>query len=178
MDEELAAVRLQLLNGFCKNVSMDRCIKWAKVVHSPSLTSMSVIVCHLFIATNHLPSPRRRQLRSITSFCLSPPRTLRIESSRGWLNCPPGNKNDVTITCSSAVSIQYTEARGRFMTQSPRTFSAPAAIHSAAFFSLMPPPTCRPLGQAPMACFAASSLPGPSMMTWAPSRSLSLYSWA
>lgn len=53
------------------------------------------------------------------------------------------------------------------------TLSAPAAIHSAALESLMPPPTCSPPGHAARASRAASALPGPSIMTWAPRRSLS-----
>lgn len=42
----------------------------------------------------------------------------------------------------------------------------------------MPPPTCRPPGHAFNASFAATSFPPPSIITWAPSSSLSLYSRA
>lgn len=58
----------------------------------PWLTSMSVIVCHLFMATNQLSSPLRRQLRSMTSLDLSPSRAESTASRRSWLKRPPGKR--------------------------------------------------------------------------------------
>lgn len=73
----------------------------------PSLTSISVMVCHLFIATNHRGTPAaaapsscwwRRQLRSMTSLLLSPPRAARTASRRGWLKWASGKRKDVMMT--------------------------------------------------------------------------------
>lgn len=68
----------------------------------PWLISMSVMVCHLFIATNHLGSwPScccRRQLKSMMSLLLSPPSAARTESRRGWLKCASGKRKDVMMT--------------------------------------------------------------------------------
>ena len=58
------------------------------------------------------------------------------------------------------------------------TFSAPHSIHCAAFSSVIPPPTCRLSFHASTASLAASWFPGPSIMTCAPVRLCSLYSWA
>jgi hypothetical protein len=54
------------------------------------------------------------------------------------------------------------------------TLSAPHSIHCFAFWSVIPPPTCRPPGHAANASRAASSFPGPSIITCAPSSPLSL----
>jgi hypothetical protein len=69
----------------------------------PLFTSISVMVCHLSMATNHLGSAScspcwRRQLRSMTNLSLSPPRAARTASRRGWLNLAFGNKKDVMMT--------------------------------------------------------------------------------
>lgn len=65
--------------------------------YSPSFTSISVMVCHLFIATNQVSS-LLRQLRSMTSFSLSPPRDSNTEFSRSWENFPLGNRKEVMMT--------------------------------------------------------------------------------
>lgn len=56
------------------------------------------------------------------------------------------------------------------------TFSAPLSIHSCAFASVIPPPTCMPPFHASSASCAAASLPGPSIITCAPASSCCLYS--
>ena len=59
---------------------------------------MSVIFCHLFMATCHVFSPVFRQLRSMTSLFLSLPSAFNTASNLSWLNLPSGNKYDVTMT--------------------------------------------------------------------------------
>jgi hypothetical protein len=55
------------------------------------------MVCHLFMATYQV-SPFLRQLRSMTSFSLSPPKACRTASSRSWENLPSGKRKDVMMT--------------------------------------------------------------------------------
>ena len=62
----------------------------------PLLTSMSVSVCHLFIATNH-ESSFRRQLRSMTNFALSSPKAWNTPWRRSMEKLPFGNRYDVMI---------------------------------------------------------------------------------
>lgn len=74
----------------------------------PWLTSMSVMVCHLSMATNHLSSPPcRRQLRSITSLLLSPSSAARTESRRGWEKVPLGKRKEVMMTWGALVYIAF-----------------------------------------------------------------------
>lgn len=61
------------------------------------MISISVIVCHLFMATNHV-EPFLRQLRSTTSLSLSLSRAARTDSSLSRLKRPAGNKKEVMIT--------------------------------------------------------------------------------
>ena len=74
-----------------------------KVRHSmasrylPALTSISVNVFHLFMATTHL-SPCLRQLRSMTSLLLSPSRATSTAFRRSIENFAFGKRYDVTIT--------------------------------------------------------------------------------
>ena len=70
VDEKLGAVWFQTLDGFYLKLD-----GWHlnNLEHIPWLTSISVMVCHLFMATYQESSPRRRQLRSMTSLFLSPP---------------------------------------------------------------------------------------------------------
>lgn len=134
-------------------------------------------------------------LTSTTS--LSFPTMDEIFCSRLRENLASGKRCEVTITCPR--TPQPTETRSRSV---KRTLLAPAAIHSAQFSSVIPPPTCRPPtllrrhhAQAPSARFArtvpagenhspgharsaarAASLfsrPRPSMMTCAPPSALS-----
>ena len=70
---------------------------------------MSVMVCHLSMATNHLSSsplaaPCRRQLRSMTSLFLSPSRAARTASRRGWEKVPEGKRKDVMMTFSIMIN--------------------------------------------------------------------------
>lgn len=69
--------------------------------YQPWFTSMSVSVCHLFVATYQLLLPRRRQLRSITSLLLSPSRAASTASSRSWLKRASGKRYEVMIICTS-----------------------------------------------------------------------------
>jgi len=50
------------------------------------------------------------------------------------------------------------------------TWEAPALIQLEAFETFMPPPICKPPGQALSASSAASSFPFPSLMMWPPHR--------
>ncbi len=63
----------------------------------PLVISISVIVCHLSIATNHFLS-FLRQLRSITSLFRSSPRVSRIFSRRASEKRPEGNRKEVMMT--------------------------------------------------------------------------------
>lgn len=63
----------------------------------PLVISISVIVCHLFIATNQVSSLRLQE-RSRTSFDLSLPSVLRIDCNLANSNLPSGKRKDVTIT--------------------------------------------------------------------------------
>lgn len=63
----------------------------------PLVISISVSVCHLFIATNQV-SAFRRQLRSMTSLLLSLSNDKRTDSSRSRENLPLGKRNDVIMT--------------------------------------------------------------------------------
>lgn len=66
----------------------------------PAHTSMSVMVCHLSMATNQLSSapPCRRQLRSMTSLDLSPPSAARTASRRACEKVALGKRNEVMTT--------------------------------------------------------------------------------
>lgn len=79
-----------------------------------------------------------------------------------------------TVT-TSLIGLSEVE---QFEGEKTLTFSAPASIHSLALASVMPPPACSPAGHAASASLAASALPGPSIMTCAPVRSLSRYNLA
>lgn len=74
-----------------------------KEMHEPALTSKSASRCHLSVATTQRTSPSpssfaspgaccRRQLRSITSFSLSPPNASSTPCSRSMENLPLGNR--------------------------------------------------------------------------------------
>ena len=63
----------------------------------PWFSSMSVRVCHLFMATNQV-SPFRRHDKSMTSFCLSLPRAFNTDCRRSRENFPEGKRNDVMMT--------------------------------------------------------------------------------
>jgi hypothetical protein len=65
--------------------------------HLPLLIAKSVIVCHLSMATRHPPSTRR-QLRSMTSFSLSPPSAASTACRRSRANVPDGKRKDVMMT--------------------------------------------------------------------------------
>lgn len=67
------------------------------MMSSPWLISKSVIVCHLSIATLQPPSTLL-QLRSITSFDVSPSSSNSTDSSRSWENVPAGKRKDVMMT--------------------------------------------------------------------------------
>ena len=134
---------------------------WPHIV--PSLTSRSVIVCHLFMATYHV-LPFLRQLRSITSLDLSPFRVSSMLWRRSIEKVASGKRYDVMIT------YRVYSAKGPDIRLCADciwiiTFSAPLEIHSAALMAVIPPPTCKPPFQAVRALSAAASLPGPSMMT-------------
>ncbi len=58
---------------------------------------MSVIVCHLFMATNH-EFPFLLQLRSMTSLFLWSPSAQRTSFNRSIENLPFGKRYDVIIT--------------------------------------------------------------------------------
>lgn len=58
------------------------------------------------------------------------------------------------------------------------TFPAPLSIHFPALSPLTPPPTCNPPLHSATDRVAASSFPGPSIITWPPSNRFSLYSLA
>ena len=60
------------------------------------------MVCHRFMATNQVSS-FLRQLRSRTSFDLSPPRAEMMDCNRSEENLPSGKRKDVMMTYSSAV---------------------------------------------------------------------------
>jgi len=59
--------------------------------------SISVIVCHLFMATNQV-SPFRLQLRSMTSLDVSLPRDERTDFKRSSEKRPLGNRKEVMMT--------------------------------------------------------------------------------
>ena len=82
------------------------------VLSSPWFTSISVIVCHLFIATNQVLS-FLRQLRSMTSFSLSPSRAATTESRRSWENFPSGKRKDVIMTYYSHQYLRYSFAKNK-----------------------------------------------------------------
>lgn len=146
------------------------------------------MVCHLFIATNQVSS-FFRQLRSMTSFSLSPSSAARTELSRSCENFPSGKRKDVIMTycLSQRLSVIWYSFRATSRSSENKpalqrwlrhTLSAPHSIHCFAFLSVMPPPICKPPFHSANASFAASSFPGPSIITCAPSNPLSLYSFA
>ena len=95
--------------------------------------------------TAYEPSSSGRQERSRTSFSRG---TAAARSRRrSGENFPSTKRNEVTMT-----------------------WAAPASSHFCAFAGVMPPPTCKKPRCAPRALRAASSLPGPSIMTCAPAR--------
>lgn len=75
---------------------------------------------------------------------------------------------DDLLETPSAICPMPTPYRSKNDNKYHPTFCAPLSIHSLAFSALIPPPTCRPWGHADSASIAASSLPRPSIMTWAP----------
>lgn len=76
------------------------------VANPPLLISKSVIVCHLSMATFQ-PSSTRRQLKSITSLSLSPPKACRTDCSRSREKEPEGKRNDVTMTyCGRSARVK------------------------------------------------------------------------
>lgn len=158
------------------------------------------MVCHLFIATNQV-SPFLRQLRSITNRCFSPSNASRTASNLSSENLPLGNRKDVMITYYPVLTRQHeldqndsyitsmrkkrravARREGNQMWQRLRgdeqTFSAPASIQVLTLPSVIPPPTCKPPGHSANAPRAASSFPGPSIITCAPAARVSLYNRA
>jgi hypothetical protein len=63
----------------------------------PCVISSSVIVCHRFIATNHVLA-FLRQLRSKTSLDISFPNDERTAFSRSRENLPSGKRKEVMMT--------------------------------------------------------------------------------
>jgi len=138
-----------------------------KKICVPWLISNSVMVCHRSIATLH-PWPTRRQLRSMTSFSLSPSSAASTDWSLSSAKEPDGNKKEVMMTYCGRWALDWMLSVALLVQH--RTLSAPASIHCFALESLIPPPICSPPGQTARASRAASSLPGPSMMTCPPRR--------
>ena len=131
-------------------------------------TSMSVNFCHLSVTTKYFPS-RLRQLKSNTS--RSFPTRSTISWSRTRSIFPPVNTYDVTITCEAPAS------RYLFSTRWKRSNSL-IETYLIAFSGVIPPPMCIPPGYAESALSAASSLPGPSIITCPPFSPARLYSSA
>jgi len=104
MDEEFAAVRFKKGYGFytCMLATFvehqDR--HW---VYVPWFSSNSVIVCHLFVATNHLSSFLRHE-RSMTSLVLSLPMAWRTACRRSMEKVDEGKRYDVMITYCALIS--------------------------------------------------------------------------
>lgn len=75
----------------------------------PSFTSMSEIVCHLFVATYHVDFTLRHE-RSRTSFDVSLSMAFTSESSRDWENLPSGKMKEVMIIycCSYQLLVLHT----------------------------------------------------------------------
>ena len=73
----------------------------------PWLISISVMVCQRSIATNQVSS-FLRQLKSKTSFDLSPPRAESTDWSRSRENLPSGKRNEVMITYIPHSTISIT----------------------------------------------------------------------
>src|SRR5271154_310640 len=63
----------------------------------PLVISISVMVCHLFMATNQVEF-WRRQLKSMTSLVGSLARDFRTDCRRGSENRPEGKRKDVMMT--------------------------------------------------------------------------------
>ena len=104
MHEELRAERFQQLDRLCSyraglhhipSIHLNVCM--GATVDTPWQSSISVNVCHLFIATNQL-SFFRLQLRSITSLSLSPCRAFNRRCRCSFENVAFGNRYDVTMT--------------------------------------------------------------------------------
>lgn len=95
VDQKLRAIRFQHADVVFLHVSR-RNIKTLNR-HAPLVISISVRVCHLFMATNQV-SPFRRQLRSMTSLAVSSPN----DASTDWSLCrekrPEGKRNEVIMT--------------------------------------------------------------------------------
>lgn len=94
VDQELGAIRLKQRNAVCV-VSVGACILVA--CGAPLFSSKSVMVCHLFVATNHRSS-RRRHDRSITSLSLLLSSAASTRCRRAMLNSESGNRYDVMMT--------------------------------------------------------------------------------
>lgn len=94
MNQKFRTVRLERLDRCCAILAR---VTAQEDLCTPSLTSISVIVCHLFIATNQVSS-FLRQLRSMTSFSLSPPRAASTKSRCSCENLPEGKRKEVMMT--------------------------------------------------------------------------------
>jgi hypothetical protein len=98
MDEELSAVRFEECDVFFGSPSQSLCLQRdSRFFNSPLVMAKSVMVCHLSIATRHPPSTRR-QLRSMTSLLVSPPREARTACRRSRAKVPEGKRKDVMMT--------------------------------------------------------------------------------
>lgn len=102
----------------CQKNDVDGCVTFRHVSRNsagrckciPSEISVSVTVCHLFMATNQRGGSseedwRRRQDRSMTNLDLSPLREARMRSRLSWEKRPEGNKNEVSMIYCRAYGL-------------------------------------------------------------------------
>lgn len=70
----------------------------------PAVSSISVRVCHLFMATNQV-APLRRQLKSMTSLEVSLSRAASTDLRRSRENLPSGKRNEVIMTFKDSADV-------------------------------------------------------------------------
>lgn len=98
VNQKLGAVRFEEGDVFCWSLAR-RLQIWCRkrLGCSPFVIGKSVMVCHRSMATRHPPSTRR-QLRSMTSFLVSPPSAASTACSRSSAKVPEGNRKEVMMT--------------------------------------------------------------------------------
>ena len=83
---------------------------WLDRAYLPRVTSMSVIVCHLFMATNHV-CLTRLQLRSMTSLVLSLSRLARTRLRCAREKAPEGKRKEVMMTYGALTCQQQSRTK-------------------------------------------------------------------